>query len=140
MKVLIGIDPGVNTGIGYRHSPDGKYAFSLTIHKAMDFVKQQNKVSGKIFVRVEDARQRKWFGKNSKAKAQGAGSIKRDCKIWEDFLKDYNIPHEMIHPVKGSTKLNAKVFKQITGIPSRTNQHNRDAYMLIHGLSFNRCE
>lgn len=32
------------------------------------------------------------------------------------------------------SKVNAEFFKQITKIDKRTNQEQRDAYMLIHGL------
>lgn len=131
---MIGIDPGVITGIGYFNNQGGKSCFSTKIHRAMDWVKEQHKNYDKIFIRVEDARQRKWFGSNSYSKSQGAGSIKRDCKIWEDFLIDNNIPHEMIHPVKGGTKIDAKLFTSITKIQTRTNEHARDAYMLIHGI------
>lgn len=138
-SVLIGIDPGVKTGVG---AIDGqkKIAGSMPIHLAMQFIQNLDDKKKDIHVRVEDARQRKWFGHDSAAKKQGAGSVKRDCKIWEDFLTDVkkhskqSFTFEMIHPVKGATKINSKLFKQITGIQERTNEHGRDAYMLIHGF------
>lgn len=111
----------------------------MAIHLAMQFVADLAEKGIDIHLRVEDARQRKWFGNNSGAKKQGAGSVKRDCKIWEDFLQDLkknsegSISYELIHPVKGATKINAKMFQQITGIHKRTNEHGRDAFMLIHG-------
>ncbi len=137
-SVLIGIDPGVKTGVG---AIDGnkKIAGSMAIHLAIQFIADIENNGSNIHIRVEDARQRKWFGNNSAAKKQGAGSVKRDCKIWEDFLNDLkknskqSISFEMIHPVKGATKINSKMFQQITGIQGRTNEHGRDAYMLIHG-------
>lgn len=136
--VLLGIDPGVHTGVGAIDG-DSKIAGSMPIHQAMQFIADLEEKKKDIHIRVEDARQRKWFGPNSAAKKQGAGSVKRDCKIWEDFIIDLkktseqSITFEMIHPVKGATKINAKMFRQITGIQKRTNEHGRDAYMLIHG-------
>lgn len=115
-----------------------KRAESMPIHKALRLIEDLLH-EDRIHVRVEDARKRKWFGHNSSAKKQGAGSVKRDCKIWEDFLSDLQktsnglLTFEMIHPIKGATKIGQNVFKSITGIQERTSQHGRDAYMLIHG-------
>lgn len=135
--IYIGIDPGVKTGFGLIDG-NRKSVKSYKIHDALSAIAQVAKNSSKsIHVRVEDARQRKWFGNNSKEKLQGAGSIKRDSKIWEDFLTDANkltkgrLTFEMVHPIKGGTKIDTKIFKQITGINERTSEHGRDAYMLI---------
>ena len=46
---------------------------------------------------------------------QGAGSIKMDAKIWEDFLMDIGVNHEMVSPAKNRTKLKADTFKTYTG-------------------------
>ena len=82
----------------------------------------------------EDARQRKWFGKgDANAKKQGAGSVKRDCSIWEDFCKDYGIPFRAIPPVKGATKITPEYFKLISHYQGRTSEHSRDAAMLVIG-------
>ena len=62
---------------------------------------------------------------------QGAGSIKRDAKIWEDFLMDIGVNHEMISPAKNRTKLKADTFKTYTGWENPTNEHSRDAAMLV---------
>ena len=134
--ILIGIDPGVRTGfaiICYNQ----KKATTLSIHKALSEVKTLLKEYGEIHIRVEDARKRKWFGANSAVKKQGAGSIKRDCKIWDDYLtelskeKDTNLTFEMIHPIKGGTKVDKTLFKKISGIKTITSEHARDAFMMI---------
>ena len=133
--IMIGIDPGKITGIGITIGQD-KQAISMPIHKALQFVEDLTH-EDKIHVRVEDARKRKWFGKNSVAKKQGAGSIKRDSTIWNDFLKDLQkksnglLTFEMLHPIKGATKIAAAPFKKLTGIQKQTNEHGRDAFMLI---------
>lgn len=138
----IGIDCGVNTGICVWDSARKKmqYLNSLPIHKAMDEVKYWQRYSvDKIFVRVEDARLRKWVPheKNEKAergRREGAGSVKRDAKIWEDFLNDIGIPYELVAPKDNKTKVDAEYFKKLTGYDKRTNDHERDAGMLVVGL------
>jgi TATA-box binding protein (TBP) (component of TFIID and TFIIIB) len=136
-QVMIGIDCGVNTGICV-YIPDTKYlrlVATKKIHEAMDDVKYWKSVTpGGILVRVEDARKRTWFGKATKEVLQGAGSIKRDSKIWEDFLKDLNVDYEMVAPKNNKTKLSAPVFSKMTGYPLPTNEHGRDAAMLVVGF------
>lgn len=128
---IIGIDPGVTTGLAIWNVHDQCFieVSGLIIHKALEKVKALSNI--RIFVIVEDARKRKWFGNNSEAKKQGAGSVKRDCKIWEDFLKDNEIEFEMIHPLKGGTKLDSNQFKRLTHWTKQTNEHGRDAGMLV---------
>jgi hypothetical protein len=138
--ILIGIDPGVKTGFSTICNNE-KNAITLSIHNALNYVEKLMHEHKQVHLRVEDARQRKWFGRNSTAKAQGAGSIKRDCKIWDDFLtelskkKDTNLTFEMIHPIKGGTKIDKVLFEKISGITKVTSEHARDAYMLIHNYN-----
>jgi hypothetical protein len=90
---------------------------------------------------VEDARQRKWFGKMDAeqrkygaAVREGAGSIKRDCQIWEEFLEFMGIKYELVAPKNNKTKLDQKLFSNYTGWKERTNEHARDAAMLVYGF------
>lgn len=133
-RFYIGIDPGVQTGISLWDRNEKKLGIvsSMKIHEAMKVVELWN--LDIVKVRVEDARQRKWFGKSSREVLQGAGSIKRDCKIWEDFLTDLGIDFEMVAPKNNKTKLTAEAFKKITGYGQKTNEHARDAASLVFGL------
>lgn len=83
---LIGIDTGVNTGFGVWDKDERVIVeiATLTITKAMDRVKEYA-AEGGIYLYIEDARLRTWFGNSGREKLQGAGSVKRDAKIWEDF-------------------------------------------------------
>ena len=135
-KYYIGIDPGVNTGFA-RWDKDDKIIVTCTtttIHYAMLAIYKLHDEGISFFVRVEDARKRKWFGNAGRDQLQGAGSIKRDCKIWEDFLTDLEAPFEMVAPKNNKTKMDAKIFQKITGWKERTNEHARDAAMLVYGL------
>ena len=138
--ICIGIDPGTHTGVAIWDSK--RKAFielsTIPIHQALQKVMKyhsENKGRCDIYVVFEDARQRTWFGKdkNTNAKLQGAGSIKRDCSIWEDFCRDYQIPYIAVAPIKGGTKLSEAYFKAVTGWDKRTSNHARDAAMLVIG-------
>jgi len=106
----------------------------LKIHGAIDKgLKYHRQYGDELFVRFEDARLRTWFANKSTEALQGAGSIKRDCSIWEDFLSEHKIHFASIAPRIGITKLPANKFQKITGWAESTNNHARDAAMLIFG-------
>lgn len=130
-KYIIGIDAGTRTGIAVFNTEERRLTDvkSLPIHKALDFIKLFK--PSNTLIRVEDARKRKWFGDRTNSKLQGAGSVKRDCSIWEAFLKDEGFMFQMVHPIKGATKMNAQLFKTATKWGKTTNQHGRDAAMLV---------
>lgn len=142
--ICIGIDPGTHTGVAVWDSREGKFLSleTLPIHRALEKVKEMSHpfwhmdrlYHDDIQVVFEDARQRTWFGHgDTSAKLQGAGSVKRDCSIWEDFCKDYGIPFQAKPPVKGATKVSAEYFKMISHYTGRTSEHSRDAAMLVIG-------
>jgi len=132
--IIIGIDPGTITGIAVWDILPQEFAWitSEPIHIALVIILEYHKIYGNdMLVRWEDARKRKWFGKNSTAKIQGAGSIKRDCRIWEAFFADYKINNEPLDPKNLMTKLDEKAFRKITKWDKRTNEHSRDAAMMV---------
>lgn len=138
--IYIGIDPGAHTGVAFWDATKREFVelSTIPIHQALHKVRKfhnDNKDLFDICVVFEDARQRTWFGrdKNTNAKLQGAGSIKRDCSIWEDFCKDYQIPFIAVPPMKGGTKLSDAYFKTISGWKGKTSNHARDAAMLVIG-------
>lgn len=143
--IAIGIDPGVVTGIAVWDAE--RYAFieimSSGIVSAMRTIDDHGETfgPGQIFVIVEDARKRNVFAKADLeeqgyakgARMQGVGSIKRDCSIWEEFLRDHGIAYEMRRPI--ATKMKAPQFQQLTGWTRQTNEHARDAAMIIFQLN-----
>lgn len=138
--ITIGIDPGTDTGFAVKDLATGQYTLVATmpIHKAWGTLLTLAQLHGKaaLHVVVEDARLRKWIPKTSgREKLQGAGSIKRDCAIWEDFLTDQGIPHRMVAPAEGRTKWNEAFWKQATGYKGRTSNHARDAAVLVLGVN-----
>ncbi len=130
-ELLIGIDAGVNTGIAIWDTGESKF-ISVSSCTILNAIRQVHQLRDRIkSVIVEDARQVQY--NTSKAKAQGAGSVKRDCKIWEEFLVEAKIPHKFVRPSKSITKWDKNRFKAVTGWKGITNEHGRDAGMLIFG-------
>lgn len=137
---FVGIDPGVNTGFAVWLPEIKQLSFvaSLPIHDAMRRVDEIHRQAGEgLFVVFEDARARKWFGNSGREQLQGAGSIKRDSKIWADYLTDLRIPFAAISPQAKGAKWDAGRFKRITGWPHKTNEHGRDAALLVYGRKAN---
>ena len=139
--IWIGIDTGVHTGLAIWDGKGSRFLSieELKIHRAMDVVEALAKANPReVRALVEDARQRKWIPnmgsiRNEIGRAKGAGSVERDCSIWEDFLADINVPCEMVAPRYNVTKLRQETFANLTGWTQRTNEHERDAAMLVFG-------
>jgi hypothetical protein len=136
----IGIDPGTSTGIAIWDAINKCFISveTVKIDIAMERVLyvKDTFFKEKIFVRFEDAKLRKWFGNAGREKLQGAGSIKRDCVIWNDFLTRKQIQFEAVAPKNNKTKLSSKAFKEITKYEGKTSEHSRDAAMLVFGIKY----
>jgi len=141
--IWIGLDPGSNTGVAVWDGAVRRFTevTSLPIHAALEKVKN---LAGfysfrnlGVTVVFEDARLRKWYGRvtaeKDRARLQGAGSVKRDSAIWEDALKDWGIDYRKVAPKNNLTKLSDEAFRRLTGWTGRTNEHGRDAAMLVFG-------
>lgn len=135
--IYIGIDPGTHTGVAVWDSKEGRFLSleTMPIHIALTRVLAiAERHRDDVQVIFEDARLRTWFGKgNVSAKAQGAGSVKRDCSIWEDFLTDLEIPFLTTKPGNVATKVTPSWFRKMTGWEGRCSEHARDAAMLVFG-------
>lgn len=134
--ILIGIDPGVNTG--FAKSYDGTlvevktYSIIEAMRVAAFTIGQAKRYGHDLTIYIEDARKRKWVT-GGREKLQGVGSVKRDCGIWEEFCLYYDVDFELVAPKNNKTKLSADEFKRYTGWAHRTSEHARDATMLIWG-------
>lgn len=139
---FIGIDCGVETGVAVwdKKSKTLVEVCSMPIHKALELVKTyERNFQGDVLVRIEDARLRKWIPKGKteqeeRGRREGAGYVKRDAVIWEHFLLDHGIPYELVAPKNNKTKVKASYFSKLTGWKLPTNDHARDAAMLVFGF------
>ena len=135
-KYAIGIDTGVHTGFAVWDTEDQRLLSCKTmkIDVAMETIRETWDEGYSILVIVEDARLRKFFkGENMAVKQQGAGSIKRDAKIWEDYLTRLRIDFKLVNPTSRKTKITSEYFKKISKFEGRTSNHARDAAMLVLG-------
>lgn len=142
MKYCIGIDTGVRTGYALwdLESRELWDVDTLTVTQALFRVKAVSEAY-RVKVFFEDARQRRWIPdthdlRREMGRRQGAGSVKRDCQIWEDFCKENGIPYEAVAPQRNRTKLSAEAFASLTGWKGRTSVHARDAAMLVFGRMY----
>jgi len=137
--IVIGIDPGVHTGLAICR--DGELIRCASpapgIIEAMEIVtKLAHSEPGRVLVVFEDARliggingaQR--GSKADRARLQGAGSVKRDCAIWAELLGRLGVPYISVSPRDKGAKLSAAQFEALTGWTSASNEHSRDAGVL----------
>lgn len=141
-NILIGIDPGTTTGLAFWDGKDLRLhstTITLAIFKVME-LKADDGTAMHVF--LEDARKRQWLGNAGRERLMGAGSIKRDCSIWETFLKEQGIPYTLVSPKNNKTKMSKEQFNAITGYNAGSNEHSRDAAMLVFGrdTSFLNCK
>ena len=102
MAIFIGIDPGVNTGLAVWDTEKRALRFvdTLSILEAMSYIKTFREViSPDCRIVFEDARKRQWLPRERnlseyRGKLMGAGSVKRDCEIWEEFCKRVGVPFD----------------------------------------------
>ena len=132
--IFIGIDPGVKTGYA-EYWPSERTLYTVGTFKmdqARQLILNNIAISNiSICVIIEDARKRG----GSPETRFGAGSVTRDCKLWEEWLEDNNIPHVFVRPRRFNTKNDAALFQQVTGWKGRTSNHARDAAMLVYGTN-----
>lgn len=133
--IIIGIDPGTITGLAIwdnkrKGFQEIRSSGIITVMHYLAKLPEKHLVK----IRMEDARKRNWFGNSGREVLQGAGSIKRECTIWEEFFLFHDFTYELVAPKNNKTKLDAKLFSNMTGWKSRTNEHERDAAMLVFQL------
>lgn len=137
--LIIGIDTGTKTGFAVYDTLKKKLidVNTLPLHRALRLVLSYNK-ENYLHVVFEDARKRKWIPNSGDPRKEagrrmGAGAVKRDAAIWEEFLIDEGIPYTAVAPRKGATKWSPGYFARVTGWSKRTSEHSRDAALLVYG-------
>lgn len=127
---IVGVDPGKHTGLVAVQ--DGKLVRAATVgaHQAWAMCLMWAADPGISLIVLEDARLRG----GSKAAAQGAGSVKRDCTLWLEWAAMHAVPIRSVRPDPRATKWPADRFARLTGWTGRTSSHARDAALLVWGL------
>jgi hypothetical protein len=141
-RFVIGIDPGSNTGWAVWDRWEKNFVDVITLTPARAIIGLHKLTQSKASAEVvcEDARLRKWYGDADKRQArsgagirEGVGAVKARCADIEEACRILGIPCRMVKPTAGASKWTADYFKKVTGWQGRTNEHGRDAAILVYG-------
>lgn len=138
--IIVGVDPDVDKS-GVAINENGKITLhNLRFFELFDELKRMKIYGPPMFCVVEGG----WLNKsnwhkdkkgsaavNATIGARTGANHETGKKIVE-MLKYLKIEHKVVRPTQ--SKVNARLFKMITRIDKRTNQEQRDSYMLIHNL------
>ena len=134
MPLILGIDPGANTGLAYY--TDGQLTALRTIepHALGHFLRE----AGAARVVFEDSRleKRLWNARTkgaygaALATARSVGQVDAWCSLIDAICAELGIPAHGISPTAKGAKVDAAAFGRITGWTGRSNQHERDAGMV----------
>ena len=140
-KILIGIDPDVTkSGVAFKTKSETRLSnmHFFDLFEALARLRKENE-KDKIKVYVECG----FLNKGNWHKTNGSNSV--NAQIGQRTGANHEVAKKIVEmceyldiesvPVKPTkSKVDADFFRQITKIDKRTNQEQRDAYMLIHGL------
>jgi hypothetical protein len=138
-RFLIGLDPGVQTGISQYDRRDK----CLLVCETTDFWGAIDRVfrlsdPADCVVYVEDASlikftfEQKGEGTYQDRISRNAGRIQRESELLIEGLQ--RAGYEVVRLKPSGKKWDAKEFQRITGWKGRTNQHQRDAARFVFNL------
>lgn len=127
MQIVIGIDPGANTGIATYIG--GK------LHSLQTIAPHQMReaITGASRVIFEDSRLTSFVFTTVKSRpvalsmARKVGQVDGYCNLITAICADLGIPSHGISPKNKGAKLNAEQFAKVTGWAGKSNQHERDS-------------
>ncbi len=139
--IIIGIDPGVNTGIAvFNH----KLLTDLCTIRPFHLTEVLSAIftdisasSDNLRVIYEDSRLTSpvWSRGTNKAAlikiARNVGQVDAVCSMIVDICEQYNVPCHGISPKNKGKKIGAEEFNKLTGWQKKSNQHERDAAMCV---------
>lgn len=137
INLLIGIDTGVQTGVAVWCVDTNSFVKITTVDiiRAVHYVLEYSHSLkyNVIKVRFEDSRKIKLKKSHPEyyKRLLSSQKLRRDCQIWEDFLKSNAIAYEAVNPQNANTKVDQKHFKQLTGL-NIASENSRDAAMLVY--------
>ncbi|EJL66278.1 hypothetical protein [Flavobacterium sp. CF136] len=138
-KFLVGIDPDVDkSGVAFLNGNQLKLD-NLAFFQLFDYFKELKELHPdlEVYVELGSLNKSNWHSKTDKSSKWNSNigaalgrNFETANKIVEmcEYLK---ITHHKIQPKK--SKITNDYFKKLTGYDGRTNQEQRDAFMLIFG-------
>lgn len=132
MSIILGIDPGVNTGIAVFKAGSLWKLETIEPHQIADYLTKAMP-SRVIF---EDSRLTSFMFNQVKSRsaalkmARNVGEIDAWCRVITSVCADLGIPAHGISPAGKGAKVKAPEFARITGWLAKSNEHERDAAMV----------
>jgi hypothetical protein len=135
--IIIGIDPGVVNGYSLYDTKEGKLCVvtSGKTWQIITWLKIQQELSSEIIVYIEDPTTWRPFkgSKDQSHRLKAAGSVTARFRAILEYLEDNSINFVRV-PIQGNAKkMSSDMFVKVTGWDGRTNEHGRDAALLIYG-------
>lgn len=139
-KILIGIDPDVTkSGVAFL-SGNKLELQNLTFFELYEMLKfyKEKEVKPTVYVECGYLNKSNWHKKTGSSAALNAkigektGANFETAKKIVEMCEYLNLPYQKIQPRR--SKIDNDYFKKITGYTGRTNQEQRDAFMLIFGI------
>ena len=130
--LILGIDPGANTGVA--HIVGGELTKLQTI--APHEIERMLREAAPDRVVFEDSRLQShiWTKADGIAKvakvARNVGEIDAWCRLITAVCGELGIPAHGISPKSKGAKMGAEAFERLTGWAKRSNEHERDAAMV----------
>lgn len=133
MSIVIGLDPGSNTGVAYFTAGQLRKLETITPMQIGEVLR----MAGPNLKRVifEDSRLTSYMFTTVKSRAaalkmaRNVGEIDAWSKLIVATCADLDIPAHGISPKQKGAKLNAEQFAKLTGWDGKSNSHERDAAM-----------
>jgi len=103
----------------------------MPLHVLLDTLKAWKNNDIEVFIENPNT----WVGfkgkKGNDARLQGAGAVKQTYRHIVEFLEDYAIPYTPTKLQGNLKKVSRDYFSKVTGYTDRTNEHARDAAMIV---------
>jgi len=133
-KYAIGIDCGINNGtaIWNRQLKEFQCICTIELHRLFELLKDiKNKNESDFTVYIENPNTYKIFTNPNPSQQQGAGAVKQTYKHIIQFLEFESIEYIPTKVQGNLKKLDRKTFEKITKWSKLTNEHGRDAAMIV---------
>ena len=133
-RYCIGLDPGINVGFAV-FDRDIKALITVSSHPLFNVFQLLDDLKySHIEVFIENPNTWIKFSstEDSNARKQGAGAVKQTYKHLVEFLEDRNIKFTPIKLQGTMKKVDSTKFKLYTKWAKMTNQHSRDASLMVY--------
>ncbi|MEJ8294137.1 hypothetical protein WKI45_15005 [Delftia tsuruhatensis] len=133
MSVILGMDPGANTGVAV--FVDGQLVELLTIPPHHIERTLAARMPSRVVFEDSRLQSHTWTRAKTQAASQkmarNVGQVDARCADITSHCADLGIPAHGISPAAKGGKLDAQRFGAVTGWTGRSNEHERDAAMVV---------